>query len=177
MFKHTISELKEALICLQAGQVTLGYPFEPHPADENFRGRPKLNTRKCMSCGACGNACPARLITITDNGSHRTLRFELARCTYCAKCRDFCPEEAIELTPQFELSTATPEDLAIQGEFNLALCRECGEVIGTERQVGVVREKLDASGLKLDMSYLQLCIHCKRKTFLHTPALMLEVVP
>ncbi len=176
MFKHTISELKEALICLQAGQVTLGYPFEPHSPDENFRGRPKLNTRKCMACGACGNACPSRLITITDTGNTRTLRFELARCTYCAKCRDFCPEEAIELTSQFELSTANPDDLAINAEFKLAPCRECGAVIGTERQVGVVRERLEASGIKLqDTSYLELCTDCRRKAFIHTPALTLEV--
>jgi len=178
MFKHTISELKEALICLQAGQVTLGYPFEPHPADENVRGRPKLNTRKCMSCGACANACPSRLITITDQGSVRTLRFELGRCTYCAKCRDFCPQEAIELTSQFELSTASPEDLVINAEFNLALCRECGQVIGTERQIGLVREKLVASHLHLpDLSFLDLCIDCKRKAFIHSPALMQEVTP
>jgi hydrogenase-4 component H len=178
MFRHTISELKEALLCLQAGQVTLGYPFEPHPADENFRGKPTLNTRKCMSCGACGNACPARLITITDEGGIRTLKFELARCTYCAKCRDFCPQEAITLTPQFELSTAAPDDLNIHADFHLARCRECGEVIGTERQVAVVREKLLASEMQLpDLSYLELCIQCKRKAFIHSHALMLEVTP
>lgn len=178
MFKHTISELKEALICLQAGQVTLGYPFEPHPADENFRGRPVLNVRKCMSCGACANACPARLITITDHDGIRTLSFELSRCTYCAQCRDFCPQEAIELTSQFELSTATPSDLHIHADFKLVLCRECGEVVGTQRQVDLVREKLGASNMQLpDLSYLDLCITCKRKAFIRTPALALEVVP
>ncbi|MBI5838681.1 MAG: 4Fe-4S dicluster domain-containing protein [Chloroflexi bacterium] len=178
MLKHTISELKEALICLEAGQVTLPYPFAPHPPDENFRGKPVLNTRKCMSCGACGNACPSRLITISDKDGIRTLHFELTRCTYCGNCRDACPQEAIELTSQFELSTAVPADLAINAEFKLVTCRECGAVIGTERQVDLVREKLGASQLELpDTSYLDLCIACKRKAFIHSHALMLEVTP
>jgi hydrogenase-4 component H len=178
MFKHTISELKEALVCLQAGQVTLGYPFVPHPPDENFRGKPVLNVRKCMSCGACGNACPSRLITITDHDGMRSLHFELSRCTYCGNCRDACPQEAITLTSQFELSTVTPEDLVIHADFNLVLCRECGAVVGTERQVNLVREKLAASdNLHLaDMSYVDLCVECKRRDFIHTPALTLEVV-
>ncbi len=178
MLKHTISELKEALICLEAGQVTLPYPFAPHPPGENFRGKPVLNTRKCMSCGACGNACPSRLITISDKDSIRTLHFELTRCTYCGNCRDACPQEAIELTSQFELSTATPADLTINAEFKLVTCRECGTVIGTERQVDLVREKLGASQLELpDTSYLDLCIVCKRKAFIHSHALVLEVTP
>jgi len=178
MLKHTISELKEALICLEAGQVTLPYPFAPHPPDENFRGKPILDTRKCMCCGTCGNACPSRLITITDEDNIRTLRFELARCTYCGNCRDACPQEAITLTSQFELSTVTPEDLVIHAEFKLVLCRECGEPIGTERQVDLVREKLHASEMKpAELSYLDLCINCKRKAFIHTPALALEVTP
>ena len=177
MLKHTISELKEALICLEAGQVTLPYPFQPHPPDENFRGKPVLHTRKCMSCGACGNACPARLISIRDEAGIRTLSFELGRCTYCGMCRDACPQEAITLSQQFELSTETPGDLLIRAEFKLVTCRECGHPIGTERQVELVREKLKASDMQLlDLSYLELCIPCKRKAFIRTPALMQEVV-
>jgi len=131
-----------------------------------------------MACGACGNACPARLISINDKDGIRTLLFELGRCTYCGMCRDACPQEAIELSTQFELSTANPADLIIRADFHLVLCRECGGVIGTQRQVDLVREKLNASDLRLvDMDYLNLCIECKRKAFIHTPALTLEVVP
>lgn len=176
MLKHTISELKEALVCLEAGQVTLPYPFQPHPPLGEFRGKPVLNTRKCMSCGACANACPSRLISIQDSGRLRTLSFNLRRCTYCGLCRDACPQEAITLSSQFELSTVTPEDLSIHAEFGLVNCSECGKVIGTQRQVALVREKLQASepGFgKLD--YVELCITCKRKAFIHNPALLVEV--
>ena len=179
MFKHAISELKEALVCLQAGQVTLPYPFQPHPPEEGFRGKPVLNVRKCMACGACANACPSRLISLTDGDGVRALHFELARCTYCGNCRDVCPQEAIEMSSQFELSTAAIEDLQIHAEFKLATCRECGAPIGTQRQVGVVREKIAAAeGLHMaETAYLDLCVACKRKAFLHTPALTLEVAP
>jgi hydrogenase-4 component H len=179
MFKHTISELKEALVCLEAGQVTLPYPFQPHPADGNFRGKPVLNTRKCMSCGACGNSCPSRLISISDVGRVRTLRFELARCTYCGNCRDACPQEAISLSAQFELSTADPQDLIIRADFNLTCCRNCGAPIGTQRQVDLVRDKIRASpDLQMtDLGYLELCTRCRRGAFIHNPALSVEVSP
>ena len=160
MFRHTISELKEALVCLKAGQVTLHYPFEPHPVEETFRGRPVLNTRKCMCCGACANACPARLITLTDKDGIRTLHFELGRCTYCGNCRDVCPQEAIEMSTQ------------------LLTCRECGAVVGTQREVDVVREKLSGSPVRTNYAdYFDLCITCRRKQAIHTPSLAVEVVP
>jgi len=177
MLKHTISELKEAVLCLEAGQVTLRYPFEPHPPEGNFRGKPVLNTRKCMSCGACGNACPARLISITDAEGIRTLLFELARCTYCGECRDACPQEAITLSQQFELSTASPQDLTIRAQFQLVMCTECGEPIGTERQLDLVREKVNAAS-EFDLGaldYLRLCPACKRKAFVRDARLVQEV--
>ncbi len=176
MLKHTISELKEALICLEAGQVTLPYPFQPHPPEGDFRGKPVLNSRKCMSCGACANACPARLISIQDNGSIRTLSFNLRRCTFCGLCRDACPQEAITLSSQFELSTVTPEDLSIHAEFGLVNCRECGKVIGTQRQVALVKDKLQTCEPGFDdTGYVDLCNSCKRRAFIHNPALWMEV--
>jgi hydrogenase-4 component H len=177
MLKHTISELKEALVCLEAGRVTLPYPFAPHAPEGEFRGKPVLNTRKCMSCGACGNACPARLISITDEAGVRTLRFELGRCTYCGNCRDACPQEAITLSQQFELSTASTSDLEIRGEFHLQVCRRCGAPIGTLRQVGVIRERLGVvPELQIaDSGFLTLCPACRRASFLDNPALAVEV--
>jgi formate hydrogenlyase subunit 6 len=137
-----------------------------------------LNTRKCMSCGACANACPSRLITLTDQGDIRTLRFELARCTYCGNCSDACPQEAIEMSLQFETSTAKPDDLVINAEFFLLTCHECGSVIGTQRQVEVVREKLSGGPLVVNYAdYFDLCLDCRRKQSIHIPSLSLEVVP
>ena len=178
MFKHTISELKEALVCLQAGQVTMHYPFEPSVVADTFRGLPVLNTRNCMCCGACANTCPARLITLTDCNGIRALHFDLGRCTYCGNCRDACPQEAIEMSAQFETSTPNPDDLVIHAEFCLQTCRECGTVVGTQREVNVVQEKLSNSPVVSNYAaYFDLCLTCRRKQAIHTPFLTLEVVP
>jgi hydrogenase-4 component H len=161
MFKHTISELKEAMVCLEAGQVTLGYPFVPHAPDANFRGKVKVDTRKCMGCGACANACPSRLIQMSDTQTERNFLFELGRCTFCAACRDACPQEAIVLTPQFELATPDTNDLRFHMTFRLAHCIECGAPINTERVVDVARERLLSEDG--DRAWLEVCPSCRRK--------------
>ena len=173
MFKHTISELKEALVCLEAGQVTLKYPFEPHAPDENFRGKVDVDVNLCIGCGACANACPATLISVGDSGEGRTIHFELGRCTYCAACRDVCPQKAIVLTPQFETATPNVADLRINITLKLIHCRECGHVVNTRRALNLVREKLgDDYGA---LEWLDLCPECRRKMMLLTPDLALEV--
>ncbi len=178
MFKHTVSELKEALVCLRAGQVTLPYPFQPHPPEEGFRGLPSLDPAHCVGCGACANACPARLILVSDAGRYRTLDFKLGRCTYCASCRDVCPQQAITMTSQFELSTTMLDDLNIRVQLKLVRCRNCGDVVSTQRMVNLVKEKLDTSDLNMEnTAYLDLCLDCKRQAAISTPSLIMEVLP
>lgn len=174
MFKHTISELKEALVCLEAGQVTLKYPFAPHSPDVNFRGKVEVDVPRCIGCGACANACPARLINVLDADDGRTLFFELGRCTYCAACRDACPRQAITLTPQFEIASTTTADLQIHLTFKLVHCRECGQVVNTERAVNLVREQLGQD--YGDLAWLDLCPTCRRKVALQNPDLVMEVI-
>ncbi len=177
MIKHLVSELKETLVCLQAGQVTLGYPFEPHPPDENFRGKVVVDTALCIGCGACAMACPPRLITLNDVDGYRTIDFALRRCTYCAQCRDVCPQKAIALSNQFETASPSMDDMSIRLELRLVRCKECGAVVGTQRELNRIAAELTKKvGLAPgSMSWLELCLACKRKEALNTTALMLEV--
>ncbi len=55
-----VSKLKEAMVGLKAGRVTLDYPAQPRPVAENFRGRPIFDAQKCIGCAGCANNCPAR---------------------------------------------------------------------------------------------------------------------
>ena len=179
MLKHTTSELKEALLCLQAGQVTLGYPFTPHPPEPGFRGLPQLDMEKCIGCGACANACPSRLITLHDMEGHRTLDFNLARCTYCARCRDVCPVEALVMSDQFETATPSLDDLHITINLKLTYCRECGAVVGTQRSVDkLLAEIPDQLGMQTeDVDWLGLCQACKREKAMYNAVLTSEVIP
>ena len=122
-----VSKLKEALICLKAGRVTLRYPFAPRVPEDGFRGRVEVDAEKCVGCGACAEVCPSRLIEVSDvNQEKRVLDFFLERCTYCARCAEVCPEEAITVTKDFETATNDREDLHMHVEVFMSTCRRCG---------------------------------------------------
>lgn len=121
-----MSKLKEALICLKAGRVTLPYPLEPSRPQENFRGLPAVDVTKCIGCGACASVCPSRLIEIIDEEDHTTIIRHLDRCIYCARCEEMCPEGAIEMTDNFETATDNRSDLRITHHIYMATCSRCG---------------------------------------------------
>lgn len=122
------SKLKEAVICFSAGRVTLPYPFQPHPPEPGFRGLPVVEVDKCIGCGACANACPARLIRIidVDQERRRIIRL-LERCVYCGRCAEVCPEKAITMSDRSELaSDLARQDLVLECEVYMATCQRCG---------------------------------------------------
>jgi hydrogenase-4 component H len=126
------SKLKQALICLRAGRVTLPYPLAPattwplRPA-EGYRGRMEIDVEKCLGCGGCAEVCPSRLIIMHDPCQEkRVLEYNLDRCTYCGRCMEVCPEDAITLTQEFENATNDRSDLFIRTEIMMGTCQRCG---------------------------------------------------
>ena len=63
---YLLSKIRETILCLKAGRVTLPYPANPRPVPERFRGRPLFHPDKCIGCAGCANNCPAREILIAD---------------------------------------------------------------------------------------------------------------
>ena len=122
-----ISKLKQVLICLKAGRVTLAYPYEPSPPPQGFRGKPKVDIDKCIGCAGCANVCPPRAIEVIDfDEGWRRIEFQLTRCISCGRCEEVCPEGAVKLTDEFELSTPTKEDLTVTIEVYMDTCQRCG---------------------------------------------------
>jgi hydrogenase-4 component H len=122
-----VSKLKEAVLCLRAGRVTLPYPVRPQPVPERFRGRPLFNATKCIGCAGCANNCPAREILVVDVCQEiRILQYVGRRCTYCGRCADVCPEKAITMSHEFENATNAIGDLQQRLELFMSTCQRCG---------------------------------------------------
>lgn len=140
-----ISKLKEAIICLGAGRVTLPYPFAPHPPAEGFRGKVEVDPEKCVGCGGCANVCTPRAIVVSDPSQEtRVLEFFLERCTYCGRCAEVCPEEAITVTQEFETATNDTQDLHIKVDVYMGSCQRCGRCFETSTAL----DKLMVTGFR-----------------------------
>ncbi len=122
-----LSKIKETMLCLRAGRVTLPYPFQPRPAPAKFRGRPIFDPFKCIGCAGCANNCPAREILVLDVCQEiRILQYLGRRCTYCGRCADLCPEKAIVMSTDYETATDHMQDLQQRLELFMSTCQRCG---------------------------------------------------
>jgi hydrogenase-4 component H len=122
-----LSKLKETLICLKAGRVTLSYPAQARPVPEKFRGRPIFDAAKCIGCAGCANNCPSREILVVDLCQEiRILQYLGRRCTYCGRCADVCPEKAITMSHEFETGTNSIGDIRQRLDLFMSTCQRCG---------------------------------------------------
>jgi hydrogenase-4 component H len=121
------SKLKETLLCLRAGRVTLPYPLAPAAPPAGFRGRPIFSVAKCIGCAGCANNCPAREILVHDVCQEiRIIQYLGRRCTYCGRCADVCPEKAVTMSAEFENATNDIADMQQRLELFMGTCQRCG---------------------------------------------------
>ncbi len=97
---------------LEQGCKTSAYPNEPIALYERFRGRPEIN-RNCDSTlvRQCAEACPQEAINAGDG------RIDLGRCTFCGLCEFMSKGEFVRFSQNFELGTASREDLVTDGSY------------------------------------------------------------
>jgi hydrogenase-4 component H len=141
------SKLKETLVCLKAGRVTLPYPAQARPVPETFRGRPIFDATKCTGCAGCANNCPAREILVFDVCQEiRVVEYLGRRCTYCGRCADVCPEKAITMSHDFETGTDSIHDIQQRLELFMSTCQRCGRCFTEPSAL----EQLKMKGYRLD---------------------------
>ncbi len=88
---------------------------------------------KCVGCGMCARACPAKCITVKRGkvaegeeskyaGKTYPEEFvvDLTRCIFCGFCEEACPKGAIVLGPEYELAQYTREECQLTKEGLLA---------------------------------------------------------
>ena len=138
------SKIKQVVLALKPGTVTLKYPAEPRPAPKNFRGQPVWDHTKCIGCAGCADHCPARTILLRDVCQDlRVLLYDGARCMYCGRCADLCPEKAIVMSPDFELATGDRNDVTQSLELFMLTCNRCSRCFDME-----IKNAIDKLGLR-----------------------------
>jgi hydrogenase-4 component H len=141
------SKIKEAMVGINAGRVTLPYPFKPGVVPPNFRGRPVFDAQKCIGCAGCANNCPAREILVVDICQEiRILKYLGRRCTYCGRCADVCPEKAITMSHDFETATNQIGDMQQRLDLFMSTCQRCGRCF----KDGSPLDQLKLKGYRLD---------------------------
>ena len=100
----------------------------------NFRGVHRLNRDeegrvKCVACMMCPTACPANCIHIVaaespwDDREKYPAKFEIdeLRCIFCGMCEEACPVDAIELTPEYDFTGQTRQEMVFDKEKLLSI--------------------------------------------------------
>jgi len=113
--KLTLSHL---LAWRRRDEFVVQYPEQQAPVSiERHRGVHRLNRDEqgrevCVACFMCSTACPANCIHIVAEESPwpdrekypKQFDIDELRCIFCGMCEEACPCDAIELTPHYEIT-------------------------------------------------------------------------
>lgn len=84
-----------------------------------------LFTDLCTQCGKCLQACPERIIQLSDGGFPR-VDFNLGECTFCYQCAQACPEPLFNSKEEaaWQVKASISETCLATRRID---CRSCGD--------------------------------------------------
>ncbi|HSQ88477.1 DUF362 domain-containing protein, partial [Romboutsia sp.] len=59
--------------------------------------KPIIRHKDCVKCGKCIEACPAKVMDITEN----KVSINLDKCIRCYCCHELCPKKAVDIKRSF----------------------------------------------------------------------------
>ena len=95
-------------------RITRQYPEQRQKLPEKFRGLPKWDFKKCISCKMCEKVCPSAAIQICKTDSNINYKLDLNKCIFCGNCSYYCPKNAIEMSNEYELASDKKSSLYIE---------------------------------------------------------------
>ena len=118
----------------KVGDATTKYPFKPYEVDDDFRGKPELNSDQCIVCAACTMACPANALTMRTAPvtGERTWSLFLGRCIFCGRCEEVSYKELNYTIDLFKQSLDDPQ-LVKQKLAVLHTCPVCKRQASLEK--------------------------------------------
>jgi NADH-quinone oxidoreductase subunit I len=97
--------------------VTQFYPEERPNLPPRTRSSLALDSKKCIVCGLCTNACPNKAIIMTTekNDENKKIltgyQIDLGRCLFCGLCTEVCPTQALHMVTDFEHAVYNREEM------------------------------------------------------------------
>ncbi len=96
----------------EQGYRTCKYPKEKPAVFERYRGRPEIQKNVSSDMvETCANACPQDAIDIQQK------KIDMGRCVFCGTCERVSKGAFVKFTGDFEIATATKEDLLTDGNL------------------------------------------------------------
>ncbi len=106
--------------------VTVHYPHESLKMPKRFRGHielvrdPTTGRAICFACKLCERACPSDCITVEgaklEGAKKRSVTeyvLDFTKCSLCGSCVEACRDGAIRFSKDYNLATATKEELVM----------------------------------------------------------------
>jgi NAD-dependent dihydropyrimidine dehydrogenase PreA subunit len=87
--------------------------------EKRDRGLLRVNGDECKGCGLCVEACPPKLIALSERLNHygyRTATYAAAGCTGCGICFMVCPEPGAITVLQ-----TLPRSAGAEGGFDMGI--------------------------------------------------------